>query len=146
MMIVNPIPNPEKMAPATKYGGKIVACQPGVSAMAKSNDTTECTDSTSGVENAARNKYMRAKWRHSLSEFRQPNDMTARIRLRTGFVSRSRSTAMSGIKPTYRNVLETVRYVEIAKTSQTSGLLKFGQMSRQFGYGISQKNFHGRPM
>ena len=34
----------------------------------------------------------------------------------------------------------------IAKTSQTSGDLKFDQMSRQFGYGISQKNFHGRPM
>ena len=41
--------------------------------------------------------------------------------------------------------LETVRYVRIANTSHTSGLLKFGQMSRQFGYGISQKNFHGRP-
>jgi hypothetical protein len=34
----------------------------------------------------------------------------------------------------------------MANTSQTSGDLKFGQMSRQFGYGISQKNFHGRPM
>jgi hypothetical protein len=32
----------------------------------------------------------------------------------------------------------------IAKTSQTSGDLKFGQISRQFGYGISQKNFQGR--
>jgi hypothetical protein len=34
----------------------------------------------------------------------------------------------------------------MAKTSQTSGLLKFGQISRQFGYGTSQKNFHGRPI
>ncbi len=34
----------------------------------------------------------------------------------------------------------------MANTSHTSGLLKFGQMSRQFGYGISQKNFHGLPM
>ena len=76
MMIVNTIPMPEKMAPATKYGGKIVVCHPGSSAIAKSNDTTECTDSTSGVENAARNRYVRAKCRHSLSEFRQPNDMT----------------------------------------------------------------------
>src|SRR5688572_20298540 len=146
MMIVNTIPMPEKIAPATKYGGKIVVCHPGVMAMAKSNDTTECTDSTSGVENAARKRYIRAKWRHSRSEFRHPNDSTARIRLRIGFVSRSRSTAMSGMSPTYRNVLETVRYVEIAKTSHTSGLLKFGQMRRQFGYGINQKNFHGRPM
>src|SRR5262245_31410211 len=99
MMIVNTIPNPEKIAPATKYGGKIVVCQPGLMAIAKSNDTTECTDSTRGVENAARKRYIRAKWRHSRSEFRQPNDIIARIRLRTGFVARSRSTAMSGTSP-----------------------------------------------
>ena len=87
MMIVNTIPIPEKIAPATKYGGKIVVCQPGVIAIAKSNDTTECTESTSGVENAARKRYILVKWRHSGSEFRQPNDMTARIRLRTGFIA-----------------------------------------------------------
>jgi hypothetical protein len=68
------------------------------------------------------------------------------MRLRTGFFSRSRSTAMSGIRPTKRNVVEIVRYVVMAKTSHTSGDLKFGQIRRQFGYGISQKNFHGRPM
>ena len=33
----------------------------------------------------------------------------------------------------------------IAKKSQTSGDRKFGQISRLFGYGISQKNSHGRP-
>ena len=38
------------MAPATKYGGKIVACQPGSTDTAKSKLTTEWTDSTSGVE------------------------------------------------------------------------------------------------
>ena len=53
---------------------------------------------------------------------------------------------MSGMSPMKRNVVETVRYVEMAKTSHTSGLLNCGQMSRQFGYGMSQKNFHGRPM
>ena len=37
------------MAPATKYGGKMVACQPGMSDTAKSKLTTVCTDSTSGV-------------------------------------------------------------------------------------------------
>src|SRR6476660_3534201 len=56
MMIVKTIPMPEKIAPATKYGGKIVVCHPGVSAIAKSNDTTECTESTSGVAKAARNR------------------------------------------------------------------------------------------
>ena len=44
---------PEKMAPATKYGGKIVVCQPGNWAVAKSIETTECTDSTSGVASPA---------------------------------------------------------------------------------------------
>jgi hypothetical protein len=34
------IPNPLKTAPATKYGGKIVVCQPGMSEVAKSNETT----------------------------------------------------------------------------------------------------------
>ena len=47
-------PTPEKIAPATKYGAKIVVCQPGTIAMAKSHDTTECTESTRGVASAAR--------------------------------------------------------------------------------------------
>ena len=48
------IATPEKMAPATKYGGKIVVCQPGMTDVAKSNETTLCTERTSGVESAAR--------------------------------------------------------------------------------------------
>ncbi len=47
------IAKPLKTAPATKYGGKIVACQPGSWAVAKSKLTTECTESTSGVARAA---------------------------------------------------------------------------------------------
>src|SRR2546423_15477729 len=110
MMIVNTIPIPEKIAPATKYGGKIVVCQPGVSAIAKSKDTTECTDSTSGVENAARNRYARAKWRHSLSVLRQPSESIEKIRFLIGLMfSRSRSTAMSGLSPMNRHVLEIVK-------------------------------------
>ena len=42
------------MAPATKYGAKIVPCQPGTIDAAKSQLTTECTESTSGVASAAR--------------------------------------------------------------------------------------------
>jgi hypothetical protein len=42
------------MAPATKYGGKIVVCHPGIIDTAKSKDTTECTDNTSGVDNPAK--------------------------------------------------------------------------------------------
>ena len=66
--------------------------------------------------------------------------------MRIGLVSRSRIAAKSGIMPTYKKVVEIVRYVEIAKTSHTSGLLNCGQMRRQFAYGISQKAFHGRPV
>src|ERR1700722_8396204 len=44
---------PEKMAPATKYGGKMVVCQPGMTEVAKSKDTIVCTDSTSGVDRPA---------------------------------------------------------------------------------------------
>src|ERR1700743_2077209 len=51
------IANPEKIAPATKYGGKIVVCQPGTCDTAKSNDTTLCTDNTNGVANPAKIKY-----------------------------------------------------------------------------------------
>src|SRR5262245_25155576 len=57
---VSTIANPEKIAPATKYGGKIVVCQPGFCDVAKSNDTTECTENTSGVHNAARIRYARS--------------------------------------------------------------------------------------
>ncbi len=32
---------PEKIAPATKYGGKMVVCQPGITDVAKSKLTTE---------------------------------------------------------------------------------------------------------
>ena len=33
------IANPEKIAPATKYGGNIVVCHPGMTEVAKSNET-----------------------------------------------------------------------------------------------------------
>lgn len=48
---------PEKMAPATKYGAKIVECQPGLTDIAKSHETTECTENTSGVAKAAKYRY-----------------------------------------------------------------------------------------
>ena len=52
--------NPLNTAPATKYGGKIVVCQPGRTDVAKSNETTECTDNTSGVEMPAKIRYARS--------------------------------------------------------------------------------------
>ena len=44
---------PENTAPATKYGGKIVVCQPGMTDVAKSKDTMVWTESTSGVDRPA---------------------------------------------------------------------------------------------
>src|SRR5437667_5637322 len=51
---VSTMPKPEKMAPATKYGGKMVVCQPGNCETEKSRDTILWTESTSGVESPAR--------------------------------------------------------------------------------------------
>ena len=47
---------PEKIAPATKYGGKIVVCHPGSCETAKSKLTIECTERTSGVASPARSR------------------------------------------------------------------------------------------
>src|SRR3954454_7898075 len=60
-------------------------------------------------------------------------------------VDRSRMSAKSGIIGRNRNSTLPVRYVVIAKKSQTSGERKLGQIIRREGYGISQKKSHGRP-
>ena len=51
---VRTIAKPAKTAPATKYGGKTVVCHPGTMPTAKSNETMEWTERTSGVESPAR--------------------------------------------------------------------------------------------
>ncbi len=74
MQRIRTIANPAKIAPATKYGGKIVACHPGSCETAKSNHTIECTESTSGVDNPANNKYAISylcQWR---ADPRQPHE------------------------------------------------------------------------
>ena len=40
---------PEKIAPITKYGPKIVLCQPGRSVMPKTHETTVCTEIATGM-------------------------------------------------------------------------------------------------
>ncbi len=54
---VSTIANPLKIAPATKYGGKIVVCHPGSTDVAKSIDTMLCTLNTSGVARPAKIMY-----------------------------------------------------------------------------------------
>ena len=63
---------PEKIAPATKYGGKIVVCQPGITEVAKSNDTIVCTESTNGVAKPASTKDTSSKRCQSLARPLQP--------------------------------------------------------------------------
>src|SRR5690606_42062098 len=62
------IANPEKIAPATKYGGKMAVCQPGITDVAKSIDTMVWTESTNGVEIPARIKETISKRCHVLTD------------------------------------------------------------------------------
>src|SRR5678816_584329 len=55
------IAKPENTAPATKYGGKIVVCHPGITEVAKSKDTIVCTESTNGVAKPASTKETSSK-------------------------------------------------------------------------------------
>ena len=74
MMIVNTIPTPEKIAPATKYGGKIVVCQPGVERHreVQGHDGVHREHERRGER--GEEQVRAVKWRHSRSEFRQPSD------------------------------------------------------------------------
>ena len=74
-MIINKVftmANPEKIAPATKYGGKMVVCQPGITDVAKSNDTMVCTESTKGVARPAKTKETSSKRCQSFARPLQP--------------------------------------------------------------------------
>ena len=117
--------NPEKTAPATKYGGKIVVCQPGITDVAKSKDTIECTENTSGVANPANTKETNSNRFQCFALPDHPKDRMVYMRLATGFLARSRIVAKSGINPMYQNTKETDKYVEMANTSHNKGELKF---------------------
>ncbi len=67
------IAKPENTAPDTKYGGKIVVCQPGITDVAKSKDTIECTENTSGVANPAKTNDTISKRFHAFAFPVQPN-------------------------------------------------------------------------
>src|ERR1700723_1078267 len=62
------------------------------------------------------------------------------------FAALSRRVAKSGTSPTYQKSKDTVAYVETAKTSHTSGLRNCGHSHIALGYGVNQKNSHGRPI
>src|SRR5215472_11905238 len=114
------------MAPATKYGGKNVLCQPGTIAIVKSKLTTVCTESTSGVASPDSSSDAVSYTLQCRAEPRHPIARIPYTYLPNRFFVRSRSVPRSGISPTNQNTAETVAYVETANTSHTSGLRKFG--------------------
>src|SRR4029078_2893578 len=66
----------ENTAPATKYGGKIVVGQPGMTDVAKSKDTIVWTESTSGVDRPASSTYdhlYSAQWRPHTPQTPRPH-------------------------------------------------------------------------
>ena len=119
------IANPEKTAPATKYGGKMVVCHPGITAVAKSKDTMVWTESTSGVARPARTKETSSKRCQSFARPDQPKESIPYIFLLNGVIALSRIMAKSGSKPVHQKTNETDRYVDMANTSHKSGELKF---------------------
>ena len=116
---------PENTAPETKYGGNIVVCQPGITDVAKSKETIECTEKTNGVANPARTSDTISNLFQAFASPVQPKLNTLYTLLASGLVTLSLIVAKSGIKPMYQNTKDTEKYVDMAKTSQSSGELKF---------------------
>ena len=102
------IAKPEYTAPATKYGGKIVVCQPGRMATAKSKLMTVWTESTSGVARPASSSEAVSYRIQCRTEPRQPSDSRPKKYWATGDFARSRSVPRSGIMPMYQNTTEMV--------------------------------------
>ena len=102
----------------------MVVCHPGTTEVAKSKDTMVCTESTSGVDKPANTNDRLSCLCQCLVEPVQPNDAIPYNLLRNLVKALSLTVAKSGNKPEYQNNKETVKYVEIANTSQRSGELK----------------------
>ena len=103
------IAKPENTAPATKYGGNIVVCHPGMTDVAKSNDTIECTENTSGVARPAKTRETSSKRFQCLALPDHPNDSIEYIFFDKGFLALSLIVAKSGINPMYQKTNETER-------------------------------------
>src|SRR5687767_2394525 len=129
---------PLKIAPATKYGGKIVECHPGSLDSAKSMLTMLCTLKTRGVPSPARSSCPTRAACHCRAEPEKPRAKNAYARRLLGVRARSRAVARSGIRPRYQNKSESSEYVMTATTSHVSALMNCGQVLIVEGYGISQ--------
>ena len=98
---------PEKIAPATKYGGKIVVCQPCITEVAKSKDTMVCTERTNGVAKPASTNYTSSKRCQSLARPDQPKLNNEYIFFWKGLTALSLIMAKSGNKPVHQNTNDT---------------------------------------
>ena len=101
------IANPENTAPATKYGGKIVVCHPGITEVAKSKDTIVWTDKTSGVANPAKTRETYSKRCQSLAIPDHPKLSNEYIFFWKGRIALSLIIAKSGKSPVHQNTNET---------------------------------------
>src|SRR5690606_28536586 len=106
---VNTIAKPEKIAPATKYGGKMMVCHPGITEVAKSKDTMVCTESTSSVAKPTSTSETSAKRCESLARPLQPNETILYIFLVKGVIARSLIIAKSGSNPVHQKTSDTER-------------------------------------
>ena len=102
----------------------MVVCHPGTTDVAKSKDTIVCTESTSGVDKPASTKDKLSCLCQCLVEPVQPKDAIPYNLLRNLVNALSLTVAKSGNRPEYQNNNDTVKYVEIANTSQSNGELK----------------------
>src|SRR5690554_6579992 len=101
--------NPENTAPATKYGGNTVLCQPGTTDVAKSNDTIVCTESTNGVANPANTNSTSSNRCQSFARPVQPKLNIPYIFFWNGLTALSRIMAKSGINPVHQKTNEIDR-------------------------------------
>ncbi len=107
--------------------------------VAKSKDTMVCTESTKGVAKPANTKDTSSKRCQSFALPLHPKDTILYILLVKGVTALSRIIAKSGSNPVHQNTSDTDRYVDIAKTSQSNGELKFTQREPNwFGIGTTQ--------
>ena len=109
MASVSTIAKPAKMAPATKYGGKIVACQPGTIA----DGEVEADDRVH--RHHQRRREPRQQQVRRLVAMPVPGraapahgEACRRRSVPPGCGERSRSVARSGISPTYQKSSDTV--------------------------------------
>jgi hypothetical protein len=100
---------PEKIAPATKYGGKMVVCHPGITDVAKSKDTMVCTESTKGVAKPAKTRDTSSKRCQSLARPVHPKLIKLYIFFWKGLTALSRIIAKSGNSPVHQKTKDTER-------------------------------------